>query len=33
VAEGPIMDEKCAPQYGDAIVSLADKLDNNSTAE
>jgi hypothetical protein len=25
VAEGPIMDSKCAPQYGDAIVSLADK--------
>jgi hypothetical protein len=25
VAEGPIMDNKCAPQYGDAIVALGGK--------
>jgi hypothetical protein len=33
VAEGPILNGTCAPQCGDAIASLADKPDDNGTAE
>jgi hypothetical protein len=33
VAEGQILDRKFAPQYGDAAISLADKPDDNATAE